>query len=201
MYRLDKVFENHCVRDVGVRIMCKETWFGIRAHRSSWSLRWSNEAGSKSWLWPVQNSSPCVSRFDLPPKILESSAEELVWVRLEGSCGKEVPHWSDRQHVVYDSSLHLLWTLDWHSIINYASTDKDRCASSPNRAVRPVANVVCETLAPNGLRVRLVQKANIAVLTQKLVQFQLPAAKTISVRSQPQVFLPVCPRPHSLPHR
>jgi uncharacterized protein YdhG (YjbR/CyaY superfamily) len=70
----------------------------------------------------------------------------------------------------------------------YASTDKEHCAFSPSRAVRPVADIVCEPYGPIRLTVRLVQVANInTVLTEELVQFQLPSANTISVStSQPQ---------------
>jgi hypothetical protein len=56
--------------------------------------------------------------------------------------------------------------------------------------VRPVANIIREPYGPTRLKVRLVQEANInAVLVEKLFQFQLPAANTVSFpMSQPQGF-------------
>jgi hypothetical protein len=76
----------------------------------------------------------------------------------------------------------VLQARDWHITIICASTDKNHCASSLLRAVRPVAKIFCEHSGLIRLKVRLVHEANInPVFTKELLQFQLPATNYISV--------------------
>jgi hypothetical protein len=87
----------------------------------------------------------CVLRVEMSRhEDWEPSAQALGQVRLDQrSCGQEVGchevHSSGRQHLVYGSSLQVLQARDWHSIMIYASTDKDQCAFSSSRAFRTVA--------------------------------------------------------------
>jgi hypothetical protein len=70
---------------------------------------------------------------------------------------------------VNGSSLQVLQTRDWHSILIYAQQTRIAVPPPTSWAVRLVANIVREPQGPTRLKVRLVQEENIiAVLTQEL---------------------------------